>query len=395
MPAPDLLSTSDAFPGIVAVVACMAVLIMTWGYLLWLRAHQRDLIGRGSARPSEPPVDVIVAVHNEADQIEGKLADLRELHYPADRLRFWIVDGQSTDGTLEIAARCIQDDPRFRMLEERPDKTAQLNAALSHCSAPWILVTDADARMHPEALVTLVGAAGSDGSVGAVGVPVQPVESCHWLEALHWRVSNHVRHLESLAGCASIVTAPCYLLRRECISRLPEDVVADDIHVALAVSLKGYRTRIAETRVIELRAPRSLSELFRHKLRKTLAYQREVYRFLPALWRMPRAVRAVFAWRAVQLLLLPWTVAIAAVALIASVPTELTATLVASGIAVAAASLVMSAGDEHGPRAALTGVALGLFLFAVFMVAFVTYPFHPRSACFLKVGVARRAGVRT
>ncbi len=59
------------------------------------------------ARIDCPMVDVIVAVHNEAQMIAGKLRELETIDYPANRVRFIIVDGGSSDGTMAaITAHC-------------------------------------------------------------------------------------------------------------------------------------------------------------------------------------------------------------------------------------------------------------------------------------------------
>ena len=380
--------------GMIALVAGMCAALMSWGYLVWL-GTRKPVVGKRRAGPSpEPAVDVIVATYNEAARIEDKVANLRGLRYPRERLRFWIVDGASSDGTADIAVRCVRDDPRFTILREHPDKTAQVNAALARCAAPWIFVTDADARLHPATLTTLLEVAAADESVGAVGVAVCPAESCHWLERVHWRISNRVRQLEGLAGCASLVTAPGYLVRRELVARLPADVEADDVHVALTAGLSGCRVGFADTPVVELRAPRTLPELFGHKLRKTRGYLREIFRFLPALPRMPETARAVFAWRALQLIVLPWTAALAAGALLLTAAGAPAAALAAAGMGVAAALLVGAGAGAGGARAALGALALALFLVPVCMAALVVYPFARRTACFPRVGAGRREEAR-
>ena len=79
-------------------------------------------------------VDVIVAVRNEAQMIAGKLRELDAIAYPADRLRFVIVDGGSSDGT--IAAITAQDRRWLTLHTNLASKPAQLNEALACTRAP-------------------------------------------------------------------------------------------------------------------------------------------------------------------------------------------------------------------------------------------------------------------
>jgi cellulose synthase/poly-beta-1,6-N-acetylglucosamine synthase-like glycosyltransferase len=234
-----------------------------------------------------PLVDVVVPVHDEASLIAGKIENLRQLDYPSERILFWIVDGASADATGEIARAAIGGDPRFVLLEGKvADKTAQLNLVLPQCRSNWVLVTDADARLSPDTLSRLVREGESDPRIGAVGSTVRPLRAHPW-EELHWRIADQVRLRESACGSASIVTAPCYLMRRGIVTRLPDDVVADDVHVAFRTSAAGFRTAFVAADVTELRSPISLLEMLRHKHRKANAYLREVRRFLSQTGPMP------------------------------------------------------------------------------------------------------------
>jgi len=375
---------------ILPVLLAAAAVALSLGYILWLKTHQREFACEKTMSPPEPAVDVIIPVRNEAEQIADKLADIKAIRYPEDRLRFWIVDGHSADGTLQIAAGLIRDDPRFQLVQERPDKTAQINAALERGTAPWVLVTDADSRMHPETLREMVAAAESDDNIGAVGTPVEPADSCHWLERAHWRINNRVRILESRAGCMSLLTGPCYLVRREVFGRIPEDVVAEDIYAALAAARLGRRVCLVDSPVVELRTPRSLSKLFGHKLRKTTAYLREIFRFLPACRRIPKPARALFVWRAAQLIALPWLVVAAFVSLFLSsspVPAAALGLLILGGGAIALVGSIAKRSEKHS---VWTGLALAPFLLVICLTACVTYPLQPRSAYSPKGGARRR-----
>lgn len=100
---------------------------------------------------------MIVAVFNERALIQGKFENLSRLEYPAGRLRFIIVDGGSSDGSREMALAWTSHDERFLVLATaQPGKACQLNLGLRHARAPWIVVTDVDARMRAETLQALM-----------------------------------------------------------------------------------------------------------------------------------------------------------------------------------------------------------------------------------------------
>ena len=367
------------------VTALFALLVP--GYLLWL------WWGRERSPRTLPPasetntllLDVIVPVHDEAALVGAKLDDLAGLTYPPTRVRFLLVDGASTDGTWEALTARAAADPRFVVLRVgHADKTRQLNAGLARCQADWVVVTDADATLPPDALERLMATAAAEPNAAVLGTTVLPGRS-HPLERLHWRVANQIRQRESERGSASLVTAPCYAFRRAVLARFPDDVVSDDIHVALAAAARGWRVVVADVQVTEQRSPLRLVDLLRHKLRKTDAYLREIFRFLPEVPRMAAPARAIFLWRAAHLTVLPVLVTLAvlgaAVAAAQALPPSLHLLLPSAAVTLVGASW-WGLGRLASPALL---VAHGMVLAAVMLAALVAYPFSRQTAAFPKV----------
>jgi cellulose synthase/poly-beta-1,6-N-acetylglucosamine synthase-like glycosyltransferase len=378
--------------GLLLLVVMLLLTGLVPGYAFWLsRTRRAPRLSPPPASAPFPRVDVIVAVHDEAELIEGKLENLAGLAYPPEALTFWIIDGASTDGTAELVRRWTRRDSRFRLLQvDVADKTAQLNAALVHARGPWILVTDADARLAPDTLELMIATGESAPSLVALGTPVEPAAG-HPLEQLYWQVANRMRRAESRRGSASIVIGPCYAFRSGLLRRLPPDVVSDDVHVSFAAAAAGGRVGLVDRTVTELRAPTRLTELLRHKRRKAQGYLREVFRFLPRARGMASPAREIFLWRAALLIAFPLLVATGALLLgawmagAASGPQGLVAALLAL---VASAAC---AGRRRPPRC-LAYPALGLLLAAVQLAALVIHPFSRLTACYPKVttGAYRR-----
>jgi biofilm PGA synthesis N-glycosyltransferase PgaC len=365
------------------------------GWLWWGR--RRSAAPGGEVLPPTilPHVDVLVPVHGEAGLIERKLDNLAALDYPRDRLRILVIDGASTDGTWGLLVERGRADERLTTIRvEVADKTRQLNVGLRHCRGDWVIVTDADARLKPETLRTIVAVGEADQAVGVIGATVIP-ERAHVLEHLHWRMANLIRRHESDRGSASMVAGPCYAFRRTLFDQFPDDVVGDDVYVALFAATSGMRVALASIQVIEQRSPVRLSDLLRHKLRKTDAYLREIFRFLPHAARMKSPARAIFLWRAAHLTVLPVLVALAALGsaltlTCADIPLGLHLTVLAVAAMLFAASW-WGLGRRSSPVLLL---AHGVLLASVTLAALVFYPFSRQTASLTKVanGSARRGG---
>ncbi len=346
-----------------ALVALAASIVVA--YAAWLATARRRTWRTGDpACPDRQDclsstVLIVVPTFDEAALIERKLENLAALTYANHHTV--IVDGGSTDGTLGRISRWLATRDGFTLIEtDHRNKTAHLNEALeTHPGAEWILVTDADAALAPDAIERLLEVA--DPQVGVVGASVRP-DAAHALESLHWRATDWLRDREYDRGSAGIVAAPCYLVRRELLAALPADTLADDVHVACRAMAAGWRVGHAATTVLELRSPRTLPALLRHKFRKADAYLREIMRF--AGQRMP----AVFLWRAALLTIVPLLATLGGLAL---------APLVVAIVALLFAIPLL--------RPLARGVALAIVLIAVSAAAVLMYPFSRQVASFPKI----------
>jgi cellulose synthase/poly-beta-1,6-N-acetylglucosamine synthase-like glycosyltransferase len=366
-----------------AVAPLVIAALLVCAYVIWL-------ISTGPASPSRaqpvhaPSVLIIVPVYDEAFLIAGKLANLAALTFPTSKRRVVVVDGGSTDDTVEQVGRWVAERPECRIVRTNlRNKTAQINMALRQYPAEeWVLITDADAILPPDTVERLLSVVDADPAVGVVGARVRPRAS-HSLERLHWRLADWLREREYRRGSAAIVTAPCYLARRRFLTDLPADTVADDIHVACRAMLAGCRVGLGSPTVFEQRSPRSFIALCRHKYRKADAYLREVFRFLPDARRMPLPMRNIFIWRAALLTIVPMLFSLACIggAMAIATGTHTIARAEAAMMSIAVMAVLASPRGRDAARFA----ALAVVLMGVSLSALLNYPFSRQTASFRKV----------
>src|SRR5579872_2421285 len=109
-------AASRNFMEITASVAFAAAI-----FLLIVRAlRQRGLLQelspvRAGANHEWPTVAVIVPARNEAANIAACLLTLTRQNYPADRLRIFVIDDGSSDGTPVIVSRLAEQFPIIRL----------------------------------------------------------------------------------------------------------------------------------------------------------------------------------------------------------------------------------------------------------------------------------------
>jgi cellulose synthase/poly-beta-1,6-N-acetylglucosamine synthase-like glycosyltransferase len=128
-----------------------------------------------------------------------------------------------------------------------------------------------------------------------VGATVRPASALAE-ERLHWRVLNYLWWLEGEALSSAGVCGACYAFKREKVLPFAWDADADDIHVALAASARGYRVRICRAaHATEVRVPQTASELVQFRLRRGADYLFELLRSrqdnAPVCFRIARLMR--------------------------------------------------------------------------------------------------------
>ncbi len=116
---------------------------------------------------SPPLISVVIPMYNEAENLEGCICSVLDCtSLSANRLQVWVIDDQSTDDTLaqlyDLQARLA--DPRLHILAGRPQPANQRWSgknwacfqASQHADGDWLLFIDADVRLKPGAIASMV-----------------------------------------------------------------------------------------------------------------------------------------------------------------------------------------------------------------------------------------------
>jgi cellulose synthase/poly-beta-1,6-N-acetylglucosamine synthase-like glycosyltransferase len=200
-----------------------ALKILFWGAfgaLVWTHAAY-PVVARAFARVRPQPVDadddalptvaVIVAAHDEEPVIERRVANLRELDYPSDRLELVVTSDASTDRTEELAeaagARVIRNP--------RGGKVAAQDSAVRQTESDVVAFSDANCTWAPDALRKLVRSF-ADPEVAYVCGRLN-LESGDGgnKEGLYWRFELALRADESRIDSVTGGNGSIYAVRRD------------------------------------------------------------------------------------------------------------------------------------------------------------------------------------
>jgi hypothetical protein len=228
--------------------------------------------------PAEPPaVSVVVAAHNEAGAIAGKVRDTLALDYPPERLEVVVGCDGCADATADLV-RAI-GSPRVRLLElPRRGKGPTLDGAVAASRGEILVFTDADVVLAQDALRHLV-APFADPRVGAVAAEKRDRADAGSRPASRGR--RAVRQMLSRSGSVSGAQGHLHALRRELYRPLAPGVV-DDFAIP-ARALVARRRLVYAPRAVVSPAPGAFAadttraEQFRRRARLTALWLRAVW----------------------------------------------------------------------------------------------------------------------
>src|SRR5690606_34644718 len=107
-----------------------------------------------------PTVTVMVVAHNEEKVILEKLNNVTNLDYPKDKLEILIASDNSTDRTNGIVQNFISENQdvnvRLYQSKERKGKTNAQNEAFRTITSEYIVMTDANSMLAPNAVKELM-----------------------------------------------------------------------------------------------------------------------------------------------------------------------------------------------------------------------------------------------
>jgi cellulose synthase/poly-beta-1,6-N-acetylglucosamine synthase-like glycosyltransferase len=199
-----------------------------------------------------PRVSVVVAAYAEQDVIAARVANLRALDYPADRLEVIVACDGSRDETASRARQAGAD----KVLElPRAGKVPAQDAAVAEAAGDLLAFTDANSEWQPDALARLV-AAFADERVGYVCGDVRFIgDGGDNQEGLYWRYEMWLRRLESELRSVTAGNGAIYATRRRSYL-VVRPMMSHDISFPFNMVKRGWRAVYAtDARANEKMAP--------------------------------------------------------------------------------------------------------------------------------------------
>ncbi|MBU1669952.1 MAG: glycosyltransferase family 2 protein [Actinobacteria bacterium] len=240
-----------------------------------------------------PPVTILMAAYNEADNIGHTFEAVRCLDYPGE-IHIVVVDDGSTDDTLRVLGSL--DLPGLEVIAaEHGGKAHALNIGLEKVSTSIFLTIDADTVLHPQALKRLIARFVSDpcntAAVAGSVISGNPGE-CLITKMQEWdyyAAISSVKRQQSLFQGALVAQGALsayhtVLVRGE---RGWPSVVGEDIVLTWAFLKDGWRVGYETTAVGFTITPQTLKGFYRQRKRWARGMIEGLKRHGDIVWERP------------------------------------------------------------------------------------------------------------
>jgi len=231
---------------------CLVIVFYTYigyGILLYVLLMLKRLLGKKEPQPivpaddQLPDVTLMICAFNEEDIIHEKMANIRQLDYPREKLCvMWVTDG-SNDHSNELLKQ--YDEVTLVYSPERRGKAAAMQHGLSVNKAEYVVFTDANTMLNSNAIREIVSqfmkpnvscvsgekrvAARIEGQVAAEG------------EGLYWKYESTLKRWDGELYSAMGAAGELFAVRMAHYRAAPSNALLDDFMMSMLIVKDGHR----------------------------------------------------------------------------------------------------------------------------------------------------------
>lgn len=274
------------YPILLLIGYVMTQIMRDCHYLVTRQDRRTRLLGTEQM----PPVSLLIAAYNEERCLVDRIANIRQMNYPREKLKVVIVSDGSTDRTNEILQSVSDPNIRVILLPERRGKSNAVNVAVQSAQHDVLVFSDAATLFEPDALRCLVRHFVHP-RVGAVcgSLSFRRTAESQQTEGLFWKFESMLRLMEARLGATLTASGAIYAVRRRCFRPLATSTVIEDFVVTMRARKLGYQVLYDPEAVAVEAAAESVEGEFARRVRLAVGSFR-------ALWELIGVPLAGFSW---------------------------------------------------------------------------------------------------
>jgi cellulose synthase/poly-beta-1,6-N-acetylglucosamine synthase-like glycosyltransferase len=259
-----VIYTYFIYPAILFLGYSISQLRRDWRYLLE-RPNRRVAV---LLEDQLPAVSVVVPAHNEEAHLPGKIANIREMDYPQERLQIIFISDGSTDKTNEILQTYTDPNCESIILSHQSGKANALNQGVQRARNRILIFSDTSTLFARDALRKLVRHF-ADAHVGVVcgALRFRRSAESQQTEGVYWKYESMIRLMEARLGVTMTASGAIYALRRDAYHSLDPSTVLDDFVIPMNARKARYQVLYDPEAIATDYAPESVRGEFIRRVR--------------------------------------------------------------------------------------------------------------------------------
>ncbi len=220
-----------------------------------------------------PPVTIMVPAWNEEKTLAKTVDSLFNLNYPKDKVKIFIVDDGSSDGTWELMQN-FAAFPNVKIFRKtNGGKYTALNLGLEHVRTDFVGCLDADSVVDSESLPRIMSYFEKDPTAMAVApslIPSNPRNPIQDAQKAEYLMSVYSKKMLGLLGGIHVTPGPLTIFRKRVFDDLGPYRHAhntEDMEIAYRMQKNHYKIEHCNDAYVYTGVPSTLRKLFRQRLR--------------------------------------------------------------------------------------------------------------------------------
>ncbi len=256
------------------ILVFLSVYIQIFFLITFLENRKKIVTRIGSITLSRyPGVTIVVPCWNEEKTVYKTVRSLLAMHYPKDKLKIFLVDDGSTDGTWKIISKFAHYPNITTLHKENGGKYTALNWGLAHMETEFFGALDADSFADPEALVRLMSYFENDPSIMAIAPSVVVNRTNNFLQSAQraeYNMGVYLKKMLGFLGAINVTPGPLTIFRRKVFDDLGpyrHGHNTEDMEIAYRMQKNRYKIEHCNDAYVYTNTPKTITKLYKQRLR--------------------------------------------------------------------------------------------------------------------------------
>lgn len=217
----------------------------------------------------EPTITVLITAYNEAENVNQKVENTRNLIYNKNKIKqVWVTDG-STDQTNSLLEN--HTDVKVFYEPKRQGKINAMNRAIKFIDTDIVIFTDANTLLNNQSIQHIVNCF-SNPAVGCVAGEKRIINELKENaaaagEGIYWQYESFIKKIDAKIGTAVGAAGELFAVRRELFQFVAPNTILDDFEISMRIAMMGYKIDYNPNAYAIEKASVNINEEMKRKIR--------------------------------------------------------------------------------------------------------------------------------